>query len=138
MNTPSPTTLIAHRGESEDVPENTLPAYRTAVERGFGFECDCYLSADRKVFMFHDPNLSRTTAGACTKACGEVTWDEIKDLDVGGWGKWAGSAFSGTKPALLEEVLELAREPGLEQPPEPKQVRALEPERLTHTCVSWA
>ena len=30
MNTPSPTTLIAHRGESEDVPENTLPACRTA------------------------------------------------------------------------------------------------------------
>lgn len=110
MNEPSPTTLIAHRGESEDAPENTLPAYRTAVGRGFGFECDCYLSADRKVFMFHDPDLARTTAGACTKACGEATWNEIRDLDVGGWGRWAGSAFSGTKPALLEEVLPLARD----------------------------
>ena len=37
-------TLIAHRGESVDAPENTLPAYKTAVERGFGFECDIYLS----------------------------------------------------------------------------------------------
>ena len=35
---PAPETLIAHRGESVDAPENTLPAYRTAVERGFGFE----------------------------------------------------------------------------------------------------
>ena len=110
MNTPSKTTLIAHRGESEDVPENTLPAYRTAVERGFGFECDCYLSTDGKVFMFHDRNLSRTTGGACTKTCWEATWDEIKDLDVGGWGKWAGSKFAGTRPALLEQVLPLARD----------------------------
>ena len=30
-------TLIAHRGESNDAPENTLPAYKMAVERGFGF-----------------------------------------------------------------------------------------------------
>ena len=33
-------TLIAHRGESNDAPENTLPAYKMAVGRGFGFECD--------------------------------------------------------------------------------------------------
>lgn len=109
MNTPSKTTLIAHRGESEDVPENTLPAYKTAVQRGFGFECDCYLSTDGKVFMFHDRTLKRTTGGACEKPCCEVSWDEIKNLDVGGWGKWAGSKFSGTHPALLEEVLPLAR-----------------------------
>lgn len=110
MNYPSKTTLIAHRGESEDAPENTLPAYRMAVGRGFGFECDCYLSADNKVFMFHDRNLKRTTGGASEKTCWEATWEEIRDLDVGGWGKWAGSKYSGTKPALLEDVLPLARD----------------------------
>ena len=51
-------TLIAHRGESADAPENTLPAYKTAVERGFGFECDIYLSKDGRVFTFHDRNLN--------------------------------------------------------------------------------
>ena len=106
----SQTTLIAHRGESADVPENTLPAYRTAVERGFGFECDVYLSKDKRVFTFHDTNLARTTDGASTKACGEVTWDELRQLDVGAWGKWKGSRFVGTRPALLEEVLPLARD----------------------------
>ncbi len=110
MATPSYTTLIAHRGESEDVPENTILAYRTAVERGFGFECDCYLSSDGKVFMFHDRNLKRTTDGACEKACWEASWDEIKNLDVGNWGKWKGSKFAGTKPSLLEDVLPLARD----------------------------
>lgn len=110
MNKPTLSTLIAHRGESEDAPENTMPAYRMAVERGFGFECDCYLSADKRVFMFHDRNLSRTTGGASNKTCWEATWDEVKDLDVGGWGKWAGSKYSGTRPALLQDVLPLARD----------------------------
>ena len=111
LNAASPgyETLIAHRGESADAPENTLPAYKMAVERGFGFECDVYLSKDGRVFTFHDKDLTRTTAGANTNKCADVTWDEISRLDVGGWGKWKGSKYSPTRPALLEEVLELAR-----------------------------
>lgn len=103
-------TLIAHRGESVDAPENTLPAYKTAVERGFGFECDVYLSKDGRVFTFHDRNLTRTTAGANTNKCADVTWAELEKVDVGSWGKWRGSKFAGTRPALLEEVLALARD----------------------------
>lgn len=106
---PSHSTLIAHRGESFDAPENTLPAYRMAVERGFGFECDVYLSADKKVFTFHDANLTRTSGGVYTNACWEVGWNDVlSKLDVGDWGRWKGSRFSGTRPALLEEVLKLA------------------------------
>ena len=75
-------TLIAHRGESNDAPENTLPAYRMAVERGFGFECDVYLSKDGRVFTFHDRDLKRTTAGANTNKCADVTWGEVSKLDV--------------------------------------------------------
>ena len=106
---PDYATFICHRGESHDAPENTLPAYKMAVDRGFGFECDIYLSADKRVFTFHDSNLKRTTAGACTKKCAEASWaEDISKVDVGGWGKWKGSKFSPTRPALLEEVLELA------------------------------
>ena len=101
-------TLIAHRGESVDAPENTLPAFKAAVEHGFGFECDVYLSKDGRVFTFHDRNLTRTTAGANTNKCADVTWAELEKVDVGSWGKWRGSKFAGTRPALLEEVLELA------------------------------
>ena len=108
---PDYATFICHRGESDDAPENTLPAYKTAVSRGFGFECDIYLSADKRVFTFHDSTLTRTTAGACKKKCAEANWEtEISKVDVGGWGKWKGSKFSPTRPALLEEVLELARD----------------------------
>lgn len=41
---PAYDTLISHRGESKDAPENTLPAFKMAVDRGFGFECDIYIS----------------------------------------------------------------------------------------------
>ena len=108
---PGLSTFICHRGESVDAPENTLPAYKMAVERGFGFECDIYLSKDGRVFTFHDGTLTRTSGGKSTKKCSEASWaDEVSKLDVGGWGKWKGSKFEGTRPALLEEVLELARD----------------------------
>ena len=107
---PAYDTLISHRGESIDAPENTLPAYRMAAERGFGFECDIYLSADGRVFTFHDRNLTRTTAGANTNKCTDVTWETLSGLNVGNWGKFKGSKFAGTRPALLSEVLELTRD----------------------------
>jgi len=110
LKKPAYDTLIAHRGESKDAPENTLPAYKLAVERGFGFECDLYLSKDGRVFTFHDPNLTRTTGGANTSKCSEASWEEtLSKLDVGRWGKWKDSKFAGTPPALLEDVLALAK-----------------------------
>ena len=110
VSKPGYDTLIAHRGESKDAPENTLPAYKLAVERGFGFECDLYLSKDGRVFTFHDSNLKRTTDGANSSKCSEVTWaDTLSKLDVGSWGKWRDSKFAGTPPALLEDVLALAK-----------------------------
>ena len=108
---PACDTLIAHRGESHDAPENTMPAFRMAVERGFGFECDIYLSADKKLFTFHDSNLKRTTGGKHTEKCTDASWeDTISKVNVGGWGKWKGSKFDPTGPALLEDVLKLARD----------------------------
>jgi len=108
---PNHTTLICHRGESHDAPENTLPAYRMAVDRGFGFECDVYLSSDGRCFTFHDRDLARTTGGADTRRCSEVPWEGVvSKLDVGNWGPWKGGPYKGTHPALLEDVLALARD----------------------------
>ena len=104
-------TLISHRGESKDAPENTMAAFKTAVERGFGFECDVYLSKDKQLFTFHDSNLSRTTGGANNELCTEASWeDTLSKINVGGWGKWKGSKFDPSRPALLSEVLSLARD----------------------------
>ena len=108
---PAYDTLIAPRGESHDAPENTMPAFKMAVDRGFGFECDIYLSADKKLFTFHDNNLKRTTGGKHTEKCIDANWENtISKVNVGGWGKWKGSKFDPTSPTLLEDVLKLARD----------------------------
>ena len=104
------TTLIPHKGESGEAPENTMASFRLAVDRGFGFECDIALSKDGRVFTFHDRDFARATDGAVTNKCGELTWDEISRIDIGGYGRWKGSKYAGAHPALLEEVLELARD----------------------------
>ena len=108
---PAYDTLISHRGESKDAPENTLPAFKMAVDRGFGFECDIYLSADKKLFTFHDRDLNRTTGGKHKERCIHASWAEtVSKVNVGGWGRWKGSKYDPTTPALLEDVLKLARD----------------------------
>jgi glycerophosphoryl diester phosphodiesterase len=53
--------LIAHRGASADAPENTLAAFRLAIEQGAdGLECDLRMSADSVVVISHDDSLKRT------------------------------------------------------------------------------
>jgi glycerophosphoryl diester phosphodiesterase len=104
-NEPAYTTLISHRGESLDAPENTLPAFQMAVDRGFGFECDLYLSKDKRIFSFHDSNLKRTTG--VNQPCKDALWTEtLSKLDAGAW---KGPKWKGVRPALLEEILPLAR-----------------------------
>ena len=64
---------IAHRGlfdNGRDAPENTIPAFRKAVEAGYGIELDVQLSRDRQVVVVHDYTLERY--------CGEDRC--IKDL----------------------------------------------------------
>lgn len=103
---PAHDTFIAHRGESGEAPENTMPAFQLAVSRGFGFECDLYLSADKRVFAFHDKNLKRTTGKDLP--CHAADWETtLSKLDAG---SWKGPEWKGIRPALLEEILTLARD----------------------------
>ena len=53
--------IIAHRGASADAPENTLAAFRLAIEQGAdGLECDLRMSADGIIVISHDDSLKRT------------------------------------------------------------------------------
>lgn len=52
----------AHRGlHSEGIPENSLPAFQAAAERGFGSELDVHLLADGNLAVIHDSDLERVT-----------------------------------------------------------------------------
>ena len=108
MARPEQATLIAHRGGS-DAPENTFTAYKESVEAGFGFECDVYLSKDGRLFTIHDPDLRRSTGGAHSNIVTQENWDFLSKVNVAS-GKWKGTRFDPTAPALLEDVLKLARD----------------------------
>lgn len=95
--------IIAHRGYKARFPENTLAAFRAAVEAGADMvELDVMFSRDRKLVVIHDPNLDRTTNG--TGPVNEHTLHELKGLDAGGWFH---PRFAGETLPALEEVLDL-------------------------------
>lgn len=54
---------IAHRGlfNNKDVPENSIPAFRKAVENNYGIELDVQLTSDDQLVVFHDQSLKRIT-----------------------------------------------------------------------------
>jgi glycerophosphoryl diester phosphodiesterase len=73
---------LAHRGASALAPENTMEAFRLAVESGAGgLELDVHLTRDGHVVVIHDPTLNRTTNG--TGAVGAMTLDELREADAG-------------------------------------------------------
>jgi glycerophosphoryl diester phosphodiesterase len=73
---------LAHRGASARAPENTLEAFRLAVESGAGgLELDVHLTRDGHVVVIHDPTLDRTTNR--TGAISEMTLEELREPDAG-------------------------------------------------------
>jgi len=95
------TEVIAHRGASGTAPENTLPAFRRAVEVGAHMiELDVQLTRDGQPVVIHDWTLDRTTSGR--GAVRRRTLAEIAALDAGAW---FGRVFAGTRVPTLDEVL---------------------------------
>ncbi|MGE5653555.1 MAG: glycerophosphodiester phosphodiesterase [Bacillota bacterium] len=95
--------VFAHRGYSAVAPENTLVAFRAAVDAGAdGLELDVQLTADGEMVVIHDENLKRTTSGRGLVV--QHTLAELRSLDAGAW---FDPRFAGTQVPTLNEVLEL-------------------------------
>ena len=74
--------VIAHRGASAEAPENTLPAFEAAVQRGAdAVELDVRLTADGAPVVIHDDTLDRTTDR--TGLVGAHTLAELRTVDAG-------------------------------------------------------
>ena len=74
--------VIAHRGSSQRCPENTLAAFRAALEDGAdGIEFDVQSSQDGRLVIFHDDTLERTTDGHGLLT--DKTFDALRRLDAG-------------------------------------------------------
>jgi glycerophosphoryl diester phosphodiesterase len=73
---------LAHRGASALAPENTIEAFRLALEAGAGgLELDVHMTRDGHIVVIHDATVDRTTNGS--GAVAEMTRDELRGLDAG-------------------------------------------------------
>lgn len=88
----------AHRGyhDKPQIPENSMAAFRRAIQNGFGAELDVHLMKDGHLAVIHDSSLKRT-AGADVRV-EELTVEELKQYRLEG---------TDEQIPLLEEVLEL-------------------------------
>jgi glycerophosphoryl diester phosphodiesterase len=93
--------VIAHRGASGTRPENTLVAFRRAVELGAHMiELDVQCARDGAVVVIHDETLDRTSDGV-GPVCNR-TLAELSELDAG---RWFGAEWAGERIPTLAAVL---------------------------------
>lgn len=89
----------AHRGlfsREKGIPENSLAAFKAAIDNGYGFELDIHLTADKKLVVIHDGSLKRTAgADVCVYTS---TYEEISAYSLEG---------TNEKVPLFEDVLKL-------------------------------
>ena len=95
------TYCCAHRGDSKKAPENTVPAFELAVQKGaHQIELDVQRTSDGHLVLMHDGKVNRTTDGSGTIA--EMTFAQVRALDAG---SWFSKDFSGTSVPTLQEGL---------------------------------
>ncbi len=96
--------VIAHRGASAVAPENTMAAFRRAVEMGAEcIETDLHLSRDGRLIIVHDTTLNRTTSG--DGMVRNYTFNELRQLDAG---SWFSEKYASERLPAIEELLDFA------------------------------
>jgi len=93
--------IVAHRGSSDDAPENTVASAHLAWERkADAVELDIHLTKDGKLAVIHDDNTQRTTGVSGTIS--GMTLEEIQKLDAG---SLKGPSYAGEKIPSLDQLL---------------------------------
>ncbi len=108
---------FAHRGARLDEPENTIPAFRRALELGAsGLETDVWLSSDREVVCVHDPVIGRARgrrkiASTTAAELGELGVPRMRDVYAE-----LGTAFECSvdvkTPEAADGLIDVGREAG--------------------------
>jgi glycerophosphoryl diester phosphodiesterase len=93
--------IVAHRGASHDAPENTLAAFRLALEQDAdAIEADFYLTSDGQIVCFHDKDTERIAGQKLSVT--DTPFDRLRGLDVG---RWKGPHWHGERMPTMQEVL---------------------------------
>jgi glycerophosphoryl diester phosphodiesterase len=91
--------IVAHRGICDTAPENTIPAFKRAVELGAdAVELDVRLTADQVPVVFHDTNLERLTSSSGPVS--KLTLEQIRKI------RFRHSKESGAGIPTFREVLD--------------------------------
>jgi glycerophosphoryl diester phosphodiesterase len=102
--------VVAHRGDSEEYPENTLLSFDAAVRGGAHLvELDFHETSDGALVCTHDEELDRTTnskdvLGRAKVDVAGATLADVKRLDAG---RWKSPRFAGTGVPVLAEALSM-------------------------------
>jgi glycerophosphoryl diester phosphodiesterase len=100
--------VIAHRGESNDAPENTMAAINLAWQRKCkAVEIDIHLTTDNKVVAIHDADTERV--GNYKYIIAETEFEKLKKCDVG---SWKGKNFANERIPLFVDILKTIPEQG--------------------------
>lgn len=97
--------LAAHRGDRKKYPENTMPAFESALRFGVDMiETDVHMTSDGHLVLIHDRSLKRTTGvdGLTDK----TTLKDILSLDAG---SWFSNDFIDTPVPTVEEFISLIK-----------------------------
>ena len=89
----------AHRGASDYAPENTMSAFRKAIElKANGIELDLQKTKDGKIVIFHDDFIDKKSNGIGTIS--DYTYNELLKFD---FGSWFDLKYKDEKIVLFEE-----------------------------------
>src|SRR3990167_5205045 len=75
--------IIGHRGVMGEMPQNTLPSFRKAIEAGVpAIELDVELAKTGEVVIFHDDEVDKVTEGQEHGSVNSFTFDELRAMNV--------------------------------------------------------
>ena len=98
------TYVVAHRGAHNGIPENTLAAYKKAIELGCDYvEIDVRRTKDGEFVSVHNSTIDAYVDGTTGKVS-DFTLAELKQMNIG---KRVGSAWENERIPTFEEILQL-------------------------------
>lgn len=93
--------IIAHRGASFYAPENTMSAFKLAMEYGVdGIEMDVHVTKDGRIVVIHDDTTGRT--GTYNLEIKSNDYETLKKVDVG---SWFDKKYQGEEIPLLDNLV---------------------------------
>ncbi len=98
--------VLAHRGANKRAPQNTIPAFKKAVEfNADGIETDVHLSKDGQIVICHNYTIDETSTGKGLIT--DYTCEELKKFD---FGSYFSDEFKGVTLPTITELFDVVKD----------------------------